>query len=59
MWFAEEALVWRCITIADRGFTIQNSVRLHYCSEVQLLPFTKGKKQLSAIEVDVAVDCQV
>ena len=39
------------VVLADRGFTIQDSVRL-YCAEVRLPPFTKGKKQLSAIEVD-------
>ena len=39
------------VVLADRGFTVQDSARL-YCAEVRLPPFTKGKKQLSAIEVD-------
>ena len=39
------------MVLADRGFTVQDSARL-YCAEVRLPPFTKGKKQLSAIEVD-------
>jgi len=33
--------------------TIQESAGL-YCAEVKLPPFTKGKKQLSRVEVDVA-----
>ena len=31
------------VVLADRGFTIQDSVRL-YCAEVRLTPFMKGKK---------------
>ena len=39
--------------LADRGFTVQDSVGL-YCAEVKLPPFTKGKKQLSRLESDTA-----
>ena len=39
--------------LADRGFTIQESVGL-YCAEVKLPPFTRGKKQLSRVEIDAA-----
>ena len=41
------------IILADRGFTIQDSAGKPqdsagmYCVEVRILPFTKGKKQLS------------
>ena len=38
--------------LADRGFN-QDSVGL-YCAEIVIPPFTKGKKQLSKIEVDAA-----
>ena len=41
------------VILADRGFMIQESVGL-YCAEVKLSPFTKGKKQLSRVEVDAA-----
>ena len=41
------------VILADRGFTIQEAAGL-YCAEVKLPPFTKGKKQLSKIEVDAA-----
>ena len=37
--------------LADRGFDIQDNVAL-YCAEVKLPAFTKGKKQLSAIDVE-------
>ena len=37
----------------DRGFNIQDTAGL-YCAEVVLPPFTKGKKQLSHMEVDKA-----
>lgn len=37
--------------LADRGFNVQDSARL-YCAEVKTPPFTRGKKQLSKIEVD-------
>ena len=39
-----------CI-LADRGFDIQDSAAL-YCAEVQIPAFTKGKKQLSALDVE-------
>ena len=38
------------LVLADRGFTIQDSVGLH-CAEVKTPPFTKGKKQLSRCEI--------
>ena len=38
------------VILADRGFDIQESVGL-FCSTVKILAFTKGKKQLSGIEV--------
>ena len=43
------------LILADRGFTIQNSASL-YCAVVKLPPFTRGKKQLSRVEVDSARD---
>ena len=39
--------------LADRGFNIQNSVGL-YCAEIKIPPFTRGKKQLSQMEIDHA-----
>ena len=39
--------------LADRGFNVQESVGF-YCAEIKIPPFTKGKKQLSQIEVDTA-----
>jgi len=39
--------------LADRGFTIQDSAGL-YCAEVHIPPFTKGKSQLSKIEIENA-----
>ena len=41
------------IVLADRGFTIQNSVGL-LCAEVKHPPFTRGKAQLSKLEIDSA-----
>ena len=41
------------VILADRGFTIQETAGL-YCAEVKLLPFMRGKKQLSKVEVDAA-----
>ena len=41
------------LVLADRGFTIEVAAGL-YCAEVQVPPFTRGKKQLSRIEVDAA-----
>jgi len=42
--------------LADQGFTVQESVGL-YCAEIKVPPFTKGKKQLSQLEIDKA--CQL
>lgn len=39
--------------LADRGFTVRDSVGL-FCAELVIPPFTKGKKQLSQVEVDKA-----
>lgn len=39
--------------LADRGFTVQGSVGL-YCAEIKVPPSTKGKKQLSQLEIDKA-----
>ena len=39
--------------LADRGFTIEDTVGL-YCAEVKIPPFTRGKRQLSQVEVDTA-----
>jgi len=41
--------------LADRGFNVQDSARL-YCAEVKIPPFTRGKKQLSKMEVDKSRD---
>ena len=41
------------IILADRGFTVQEAAEL-YCAEVCIPPFTKGKMQLSKVEVDTA-----
>ena len=41
------------LVLADRGFTIQQAAGL-FCAEVKIPPFTKGKKQLSKLEVDTA-----
>jgi len=41
------------------GFNIQEAAGM-YCAEVNIPPFTKGKKQLNKMEVDTAcIDCQV
>ena len=37
--------------LADRGFDIQDNVAL-YCADLRLPAFTKGKNQLSAINVE-------
>ena len=39
------------LVLADRGFTIEESVGL-YCAKVCIPPFTKGRKQLTRHEVD-------
>ena len=41
------------VVLADRGFTIQESVGM-FCAEVKTPPFTQGRKQLSKFEVDTA-----
>jgi len=41
------------VVLADRGFNIQEAAGM-YCAEVKIPPFTKGKKQLSKMEVDTA-----
>ena len=41
------------LVLADRGFTIQDSIRF-YCPEVKVPTFIKGKKQLSRYEVDLS-----
>ena len=41
------------VLLADRGFNIQEAAGM-YCAEVKIPPFTKGKKQLSQMEIDVA-----
>ena len=41
------------LVLADRGFNVQDTVGLH-CAEVKLPPSTKGKKQLSQVDVDSA-----
>ena len=41
--------------LADRGFNVQDSARL-YCAEIKIPPFTRGKKQLSKLEVDQSRD---
>lgn len=40
------------IVLADRGFTIEDTVKRLYCAEVKLPAFTKGRRQLSAMEVE-------
>ena len=44
------------VILADRGFTIQESAEM-YCAGVRIPPFTKGKKQLSRVEIETA--CQL
>ena len=39
--------------LADRGFTVQDSAGV-YCAEVRIPPFTRGKKQLSKVEIETA-----
>ena len=43
------------LILADRGFNIHDSAGL-YCAQVKVPPYTRGKKQLSKAEVDVARD---
>lgn len=39
------------IVLADRGFTVEDSVGF-FCASLKTPSFTKGKKQLSAFEVE-------
>ena len=39
------------MVLTDRGFTVQDSVGI-CCAEIEMPPFTRGKKQLSQLEVD-------
>ena len=39
------------IVMADRGFDIEESVAL-YCAKVKIPSFTKGKRQLSSLDVE-------
>ena len=39
--------------LADRGFIVQESFGL-YCANIVTPPFTKGRKQLSQLEVDAS-----
>ena len=39
--------------VADQGFNIQEAASM-YCAEVKIPPYTKGKKQLSKLEIDMA-----
>ena len=39
------------IVMADRGFDIEESVAV-YCAEVKIPSFTKGKRQLSSLDVE-------
>ena len=41
------------VVLADQGFNIQEAARM-FCAEVKLPTFTRGKKQLSKMEIDVA-----
>jgi len=39
------------VILGDRGFTIQDQAGL-FCAAVKIPPFSRGKKQLSKLEVD-------
>ena len=39
--------------MADQGFNIHEAAGM-YCAEVKLPPYTRGKKQLSKMEIDVS-----
>ena len=41
------------VVLADRGFNIQQAASM-YCAEVKIPPYTKGKKQLSKLKIDVS-----
>ena len=41
------------VVLADQGFNIQEAAGM-YCAEVNIPPYTRGKKQLSKLERDVA-----
>ena len=42
------------VVLAGWGFNIQEAAGM-YCAEVKIPPYTKGKKQLSKLEIDVAL----
>lgn len=52
LWLVEQSVAGDLI-LADRGFTNEESAGM-YCAQVKLPPFTKGKKQLSKLEVDTS-----
>ena len=39
--------------LADRGFNVQQSVGIH-CAEIKIPAYTRGKKQLSSVEIECA-----
>jgi len=41
------------VVLANKGFNIQEAAGM-YCAEVKIPPFTKGKKQLSKMDIDSA-----
>jgi len=41
------------VVLADRGFNIQEAAGM-YCAKVKIPPFTRGKKQLSKMDIDSA-----
>ena len=43
------------VILADRGFNIQESASMFH-AEAKIPPFTRGKKQLSRMEVDKSCD---
>ena len=43
------------VILADKGFNIQKSCSIFH-AEVKIPPFTRGKKQLSRMEVDTSRD---
>ena len=45
-------LLPRNVVLADQAFNIQEAASM-YCAEVKILPYTKGKKQFSKLEIDV------
>lgn len=39
------------LILADRGFNVKEEVQL-YCAEIQVPAYTKGKKQLSPVDIE-------